>query len=85
MMSTCARCGMEQGEWMDADKCSAHQDENDVGVIDCRNRELTNLHSLLRSVTGKLEEAHGCLFDIDDPAAAITARNLINQVLDVLL
>lgn len=79
-MSTCARCGLELGNWMEADKCSAHQDDNSSGVIDCRNRELANLRSLLRSVTGKLENA---LDDLEDGDAQ-GCRQKLTAVLEVL-
>lgn len=83
-MTRCSRCGLELGEWTDSTKCSAHEEDNSSGVIDCRNRELANLRSLLRSVTGKLEEAGEALSPPDDPAGAITARQLIDEVLEAL-
>jgi hypothetical protein len=82
---TCARCGQALGEWMEADKCSAHQDDNSSGVIDCRNRELANLRSLLRSVTGKLEKAGDLL---TQPSLSLTdqqsALELVESVMEVL-
>jgi hypothetical protein len=54
-LNTCARCGLPKGEWTEAEKCSAHQPDNDGGVIDCRNRELASLRALLRANTLRLE------------------------------
>ena len=57
-MTRCARCGLEQG--CGSSLCEAsHDDTDELGeaTVNCRNRELANLRSLLRSVTGKLEEA----------------------------
>jgi hypothetical protein len=80
-MTRCVRCGLEQAEhWTDTGRCSAHLPDNDSGVIDCRNRELTNLHSLLRSVTGQLEQASQRCADCQP----ITAKMVIDSVLEAL-
>ena len=63
-MSTCARCGLPFfSEQVAVTKpatvfCMSNQHESWEDVLNCRNRELANLRSLLRSVTGKLEKAH---------------------------
>lgn len=53
-MSACAKCG--------AADCEANELAQPFAkpstVIACRDRELANLRSLLRSVTGKLEKAY---------------------------
>lgn len=65
-MSTCARCGRPVGD-DGGDECavSVSGDECEGALmpatIACRDRELANLHSLLRSVTGELEEAGGAI------------------------
>ena len=77
-MSTCARCGHEE--------CysGTHDDAPDEEKLGCRDRQIAAQAALLRSVTGKLEEAAELLQDIANPAAAISARNLIDSVLEVL-
>lgn len=80
-MSTCARCGSEncmdiQGERTAATHLSA--------VLHCRDRELSNLRALLRSVTGKLESAREYLDGAVDRYAAEAAAAEIDSVLEVL-
>jgi hypothetical protein len=75
-MSTCARCGRQQSDiWpgtsgVNPAVCyvavSKGTGEHDWTELACRDRELANLRSLLRSVTGKLEEAGGALERIRD-------------------
>ena len=86
-MSKCARCGCLVGVWPDDALSIKHclaENGNNSDVIDCRNRELANLRSLLRSQTRKLEEAMGELDDIDDPYSTQRARMLIDSVLETL-
>lgn len=55
-MSMCARCGLPNGNAGDEPRaCLVHKDDSWEDVVACRDREIANLHSLLRSVTGKLE------------------------------
>lgn len=55
-MTTCVRCGLTQTDnWAEAEFCSAHLPDSDSSVIDCRNRELSNLRALLRAQTRRLE------------------------------
>jgi hypothetical protein len=74
-MSTCARCG--------EDDCEAEWGRKEA--LECRDRELANLRSLLRSVTGKLEEAAAELEgQPDDPIRWLNARALVDIVLEKL-
>ena len=81
-MSACARCGLPCWEIGRSDipspTCSAHY--GGTALVLCRDRELANLHSLLRSVTGKLEEA---ALDISQGTPGY-ALEKINAVLEVL-
>lgn len=78
-MSTCARCGHRP----DGDGKDCNSDAS--ARLHCRDRELANLHSLLRSVTGKLEEAAEILTEGGGSVAAeCRALPLIHQVLEVL-
>lgn len=58
-LSTCARCGAGIG--MAGDRCAAQPSVEPTALesLRCRDRELANLHSLLRSVTISLEQAGG--------------------------
>ena len=77
-MSTCSRCGLEQdAEELTLSGTCALPPER---IAACRERELANLRSLLRSVTGKLEEALG-LIQEEFPSQAAAA---IESVLEVL-
>jgi hypothetical protein len=55
-------------------------------ALACRDRELSNMRSLLRSVTGKLEEAATMLSDIDAATCGEVGEplGLINSVLEIL-
>lgn len=55
-------------------------------LLACRNRELANLRSLLRSVTGKLEEAATRLSEVDAATCAEVGDvlDIVNGVLEVL-
>lgn len=59
-MSTCARCG--------ADDCLARGTAETTAedVIACRDRQIAAQAALLRSVTGKLEEAGGAIERVRD-------------------
>jgi hypothetical protein len=85
-VSTCARCGVDIGENVGATcaESAANSEVEESETIACRDRELANLRSLLRSVTGKLEEAAEHLQEIDNPVCAIAARMLVDQVLEAL-
>ena len=82
-MTTCARCGMQDCP----DAIAANGGEAVLpydglaAALGCRERELANLRSLLRSVTGKLEQAAE-LTHYNGAAGRIEA--LINQVLEAL-
>jgi hypothetical protein len=90
-LSTCARCGRDQGpdwganclaqrEWDDDEKNWA-----DLATIECRDRELMALRSLLRSVTGKLEDARECCNELDwNDISVGQVAALIDSVLEVL-
>jgi hypothetical protein len=82
--ATCARCGANWG--VDTDDCEPVEGQDAIAQLACRDRELANLHSLLRSVTGKLEAAAELLaldtkITIDEMRAA--ARE-IDTVLEAL-
>jgi hypothetical protein len=61
----------------------AHTGDGQEHVIACRDRELANLRSLLRSVTGKLEEAHDMIDGVPGSDAEHSKR-LIASVLEAL-
>ncbi len=71
-MTTCARCG--------ADDCDAEWGRKET--LACRDRELANMRSLLRSVTGKLEEAHATLDGEDRRQWDV--QKIIESVLEIL-
>lgn len=87
-MSRCARCGLPEasvscGLENTCQAVSASKvDSNHFGfyIIACRDRQIANQASLLRSVTIKLEKAHQLCAD-DYPKSA---AGLIEQVLEVL-
>lgn len=81
-VSACARCGLpaDGPDITGIGRCYARLG-SDSGDLACRDRELANLRSLLRSVTGKLEEAAE-LTHYNSTAGRVEA--LINQVLEVL-
>ena len=95
-MSTCARCGREKvSRFSAAPGCSAwentffHEDAMEMWLLaECRAAELDNLRALLRSVTGKLEQAADILNGegVQDSscADAKVASCLIDEVLRVL-
>jgi hypothetical protein len=82
-MSRCARCGLptrNYNECADNDgHCYAHV-EADSEIIACRDRQIANQASLLRSVTIKLEKAAQ---EVDDGYNK-TALGLISEVLETL-
>jgi len=77
-MTRCVRCGLEQdaGELTQRGECALPQERR----MACRDREISNLRSLLRSVTIKLEKAAQ---EVDDGYNK-TALELIQQVLETL-
>lgn len=75
-MSTCARCGLP-------DERDPLGDCSGKGALACRTRELSNLHSLLRSVTGHLEEAADDLASRNDDRL-LHPLALVNGVLELL-
>ena len=84
-MSACARCGAPVG--IDSAACSASAaDATPLEKLRCRDRQIAAQASLLRSVTGKLEEAATMLAeakhaeDIDTEGLAA----LIDSVLEAL-
>lgn len=77
-MSRCARCGDSECAWH-RDQENGCQSPN-PNTLECRNRELSNLRSLLRSVTIKLETAHELCTDGYPKSAA----GVIEGVLEVL-
>lgn len=81
-MSACARCGLEACPDGD-DKLDSLPYDGLAASLGCRERELANLRSLLRSVTGKLEEANEIL-DGGDRFAMEKAAALIDSVLEAL-
>lgn len=76
-MSSCARCGHRP----DGDGKDCNSDAS--ARLHCRDRELANLHSLLRSVTGKLEEAADDLASRNDDRL-LRPLTLINSALEML-
>jgi hypothetical protein len=86
-MSTCARCGVPVGKLPSQCGVGAgwRSDEAEAcAVIECRDRELLALRSLLRSVTGKLEEAAEELAEAPVCIQTLNASALIGIVLEVL-
>ena len=79
-MSTCARCGAPIG--VDTGECDGERADT-IGTVMCRDRELANLRSLLRSVTGKLEEAHDMIDGVPGSDAE-HSKMLIASVLEAL-
>jgi len=84
-MSTCARCGLPKGPA--SEQCAADYDDKynpGDNRVACRDRELMNLRSLLRSVTGKLERALD-LLDFDASGYSLAqGRAEIESVLELL-
>jgi hypothetical protein len=83
-MSRCARCGLEQeaGELSHFGECALPRERQDA----CRDRELANLRSLLRSVTGNLERAAELLqsdtqISIDEMRQAAREIDVVLEVL----
>ncbi len=77
-MSTCAKCNASLADYFDPDRKLT---ECPVLTF-CLQKRLDNLHSLLRSVTGKLEEAAE-LLEPPNPSPE-EARDLVVSVLEVL-
>ena len=85
-MSTCARCGCEIPSGTGRNECGdvIHPDFRADVRVPCRDRELANLRSLLRSVTGKLERALDLLdFDANGYSLA-QGRAEVESVLELL-
>jgi hypothetical protein len=72
-VSTCARCGSDECRWHDylqqVDHEQSNRDAFNVCTIDCRDRELANLRSLLRVATLQLERALTLLDDLGEPCS----------------
>jgi hypothetical protein len=79
----CSRCGLpsEGPDITGVGRCYARLG-SDSGDLGCRDRELANLRSLLRSVTGQLERAHDWL--TIEPTNSKEAAAEIEAVLEVL-
>jgi hypothetical protein len=79
--ASCVRCGRKstRGDLTMRGVCALPAEN----IAACRDRELANLRSLLRSVTGKLEELHAILLD-DEYGPKSTPVMLIDSVLEVL-
>lgn len=80
-MNTCVRCGSKE--------CAAGPPAPGLGstamhIIECRDRELANLRSLLRSVTGRLENALEHLSDAESSVHVAKAEQGITAVLEIL-
>lgn len=78
MTTGCTRCGSEE--------CRVYLSEppwSATDIVDCRDRELSNLQSLLRSVTLRLENARECCDGADRLAVDAIAREL-DAVLEML-
>ena len=82
-MSTCARCGRPDCALAEAgDDCEGALWP---ATVECREAELANLHSLLRSVTRRLEHAECLLAEVPMPTAGTErARAEIDAVLEAL-
>jgi hypothetical protein len=79
-MSACARCG--------SDDCSAGPPAPGLAstamhIIECRDRQIAAQAALLRSVTGKLEEAHDMIDGVPGSDSE-HAKKLIASVLEAL-
>ena len=84
-MSRCSRCGLEEG--CGSSLCEASCDDTEElgeATVNCRNRELANLRSLLRSVKVKLEKTAEELEGIAPSVSSESARMLIDQALEAL-
>ena len=79
-MSTCARCGLsaDAGDLTVSGVCPGGAAEQ----LECARRELANLRSLLRSVTGKLEDALEELGQDEHPN--VRASRLIDSALEAI-
>lgn len=76
---TCARCGHRP----DVEGKDCNSDAS--AKLHCRDRQLANLHSLLRSVTRRLEFASEFLSEHHyDPLETAKARTEIDAVLEIL-
>jgi hypothetical protein len=83
-VSRCARCGLQEGAGPGLCEASSDEpDERGEATVACRDREIANLHSLLRSVTAKLERAADELSGRNDDRLLLPMQ-LINAVLEVL-
>lgn len=88
-MSQCARCGLKAKYYGGPEYCEAYDDDGDLSsnepaIIACRDREIANLRSLLRSVTGKLEEALEHLSDAESSVEVAKAELAITSALEAL-
>ena len=90
-MTTCARCGLPKGTMLQAVGGQACSDgdmsalgDDGESTIACRDRQIAAQAALLRSVTGKLEDARALIEDDASPDEAALARQLLDSVLEVL-
>lgn len=81
-MSACIRCGAPFG--VDTDDCEPLEGQDTIAKLHCRDRELANLRSLFRSVTGDLEAASELLEPPYEPNCARAAQKLVQAVLETL-
>lgn len=81
-MSTCSRCGA--ADCKSYIRAQKGFEPSALLILPCRDRELANLRSLLRSVTGKLENALEHLSDAESSVSVAKAEGAISAVLEVL-
>lgn len=81
-MSKCARCGTDECR---SDNARGHSLGDDVyDIVDCRDRELANLRSLLRSQTLRLERAVEYLQEAQqDATTAHASRSVARAEMEV--
>ncbi len=79
-MSKCAKCGLEakEGDLTLSGVCPG------VDVLACRDRQVAAQSALLKSVTGKLEQARALIEDDASPEEAAVARDLLDSALKEL-
>ncbi len=84
MSTTCSRCGLPVG--IEPGQCGNGAEGHSatvweqVAIVACRDRQIAAQASLLRSVTGKLEEALEAL----DAYSPLRAAALIDSVLEAI-
>jgi hypothetical protein len=84
-VSTCSKCNANLANGAHTECADEDTPYSEAGAYqDCLERQLSNLRSLLRSVTGKLESAREYLDGAVDRYAAEAAAAEIDAVLEVL-